>query len=65
MLEYLETSLGGVLYCVNVQGLDLPIAKKLHENVCAFQMFIKLIINCVRFNIATIPLICLTIHQPL
>jgi hypothetical protein len=41
MLEYLKTSLSRVLYYVNVQGLDLPIAKKLHENVCAFQMFIQ------------------------
>ena len=41
MLEYPETSLGGVLYCVTVRGLDLPMAKKLHENVCAFQTFIQ------------------------
>ena len=41
MLEYLETLLSGVLYYVNVQELDLPIAKKLHENVCAFQTFIQ------------------------
>jgi hypothetical protein len=40
MPEYPETSLDGVLYCVSVQGLDLTMAKKLHENVCAFQTFI-------------------------
>jgi hypothetical protein len=34
MPEYPETSLDGVLYCVNIHGLELRLAKKLHESVC-------------------------------
>jgi len=33
MPEYPETSPDGVLYCVNVQGVDQHIVKKMHETV--------------------------------
>jgi hypothetical protein len=36
ILEYLETSLNKVLYCVNVQKLDQNTVKKLHKIVYAY-----------------------------